>query len=418
MNAAEKNPLLLAPAPCGWRALAVTPRGEWIAEECGSFAEAVTRGEELVAGFGRSKELPVEVALPARCGVFERLTLPSIDADELDSMVRLQFEKNLPYPAEETSVSFQTLSQNGQETTLMACAVHEPEASALCAPLLEGAQRAVPVRMAFWAMHAAAQAGTVSAACGLWREEGRTLFGIFEKGRLGFIETLAEGGGLCSALPGILMRAEIAGAPVEFAEMLLDPALREAGPELEAFFGVPTRSLQARGGEIGGVDLTPGQWRAEQTRRARRGQLVRRLILAAILYVAALIAGFVCLGLQNRQLDTLRRQAAVLQPRVDGVIERQARWKALAPAVDKQQFAVERLFQAWQCLPSAETRITRFELGRGQLTLEGEAPNAQQAIEYAEKIKKQPGLGDYHFEAGPPAILPNEHAQFRIFGKQ
>lgn len=411
--------LLLAPSVCGWRAMAVTERGDWSVEERASFAEAVTAGDALTGELRLEKrDLPVNVALPVRCGVFERLTLPSTDREELGPMVRLQFEKNLPYPVEETAFAFQILSQTDSETTLLACAAHEPALSILCAPLLE---RNTPQCLTFWAMHIAAQARANAVACGFWREEEKTLFGIFESSRLGFVEILAGEDDLRSALPGVLMRAEMAGVPTKITEVLLDPTLAEKSDALGAFFGAPVRQILPQGNEppaVDAVDLTPEKWRAEQTRRERRGHLRRRIAAAAIAYVAVLGASLIYLGIQTQRLEPLRKQAAALQPQVDAAIDRQTRWKALAPAVDKRRFAVELLFQTWQCLPSTDTRITRFELGRNQIIVEGEAPDAQQAILFAEKLKARTELADYRFESPPPVLLPNEHAQFRIFGKQ
>lgn len=415
--------LLLAPSPCGWRAMTVTERGDWSAdEERASFAEAVAAGSDLAEELRLKKRhprhLPVNVALPVRCGVFERLTLPSTDREELGSMVRLQFEKNLPYPVEETVFGSQVLSQTDTETTLMACAAHEAALSTLCAPLLE---QAAPQCLTFWAMHVAAQAPAHSVACGLWREEEKILFGVFENSRLGFVETLAGEHDLRSALPGMLMRVEMSGAPVEFAEVLLDPTLAERSAALGAFFRAPVRQILPQGSEPpagDAVDLTPEKWRADQAHRERRLRFRRRIALAAVVYAAVLVTSLAYLGLQSSRFETLRQRAAALQPQVDAVISQQSRWKALAPAIDKRCFAVELLFQTWRCLPSTDMRITRFELARNQIVVEGEAPDAQQAILFAEKLKACPELADYRFESAPPVLLPNEHAQFRIFGKQ
>ncbi len=418
----QSSSILLAPSTCGWRVMAVTDCGDWSVEEGASFADVLKAGfalaEELRLGKRDLRLLPVNVALPVRCGVFERLTLPSTDREELSPMVRLQFEKNLPYPVEETSFGFQVLSQTDTETTLMACAAHEAALSVLCAPLLE---RGTPRSLDFWAMHVAAQAPANSVACGVWREEENVAFGVFENGRLGFVELLSGEADVRFVLPGVLIRAEMAGAPVDFTEVLFDPTLAEIGKALAALFGAPVRQILPQGGEptaVDTVDLTPGKWRAEQNLRERRLRLRRRIAAAAIVYAAVLGASLAYLGIQNQRLETLRKQVFSLQPQVDAVIDLQARWKALAPAIEKRRFAVELLFQAWQCLPSADIRITRFELAPNQIVVEGEAPDAQQAILFAEKLKAHPELADYRFESAPPVLLPNEHAQFRIFGKQ
>ena len=411
--------LLIAPATCGWRVTTFAESGVPSIQEAPSFAEAVAAAFVLSAKPDKSgsHHVPVCVALPMRCGVFERLTLPSKDLEELGFMVRLQFEKSLPYAVEETAFGFQILSQSGSETTLFACAVPHSEATAICAPLLE---RQFPSRLTLWAMHQAAQAPAEVVACGLWREEEALVFGIFENRSLGFLEIIATDVDLCAALARVLMRAEMAGAPVKFTQVLLDPTLAGMGETLGSYFGAPIHEFLPLSSETplgDAVDLTPETWKAEQLQKERFLRRRKQAIVAGVVYAFAVVAALIFLALQANRLEGLRKHVAALQPQVDAVIARQTRWNSLTPAIEKQRFAVELLFQTWQCLPTAETRITRFDLSRNQFAVEGEASNAQQAIAFGEKLKARPELAGYRFESAPPVILPNEHAQFRIFGK-
>lgn len=413
--AAPQASLALAPSACGWRAAA----GEAEAQ-APSLIEAVDAGAALADEllFTRKGEpLPVEAALPARCVVTERLTLPSADPGELDGMIRLQFEKSLPYPLEETSCAFQVLSQTAEpspQTTLLAIGAHHAALDALCQPLLDRHQ--TPRRLTLWAAHLAAQ--TEETACALWREEANLVFAVFENGKVGCLEVLASAGDdLAAALPRALMSAEMAGAPADFKAAYLDPALEALKPALASLLGLPLRELNLRGADPGPLDLTPAPWRDAQARRERVRQWRRGLTLAGAVYAAVLVIGFAWLGIQNARLQSLRKEALALQPQVDGVLDRQTRWKDLSPAIESERYALELLFAAYQSLPSPETRITQFDLARDQFMVEGEAPNAQEAIAVAEKLKSQPALGVYRIESGQPSILPNEHAQFRIFGK-
>lgn len=416
--------LNVVPAACGWRAVAVTARGEVSEQTAPSFAEAVEAGFTLADELRLTKSgepLALTVALAARYGVYERLTLPSTDPEELAGMVRLQFEKSLPYPLEETSVGFQILSQTAEpapQTTLLAFGAHHPALNTLCAPLRERHQ--TPQCLTLWAAHLAAQAPAGEVACGLWREEDRLVFGIFENARLGFVEVLGVAeSDVLAALPCSLMSAEMAGAPTAFCSVYLDPSLASLAQPLEALLGGPVRALDLQGVASAGdtIDLTPQPWREEQTRRLRMRHWRRRLILAGALYAVLLLLGLIWLGIQGGRLKALQKQAIAMQPQVDGIIDRQTRWKNLAPAIDRERYALEILFATCQSLPSAETRITQFDWSRDQFMVEGEAPNAQAAIGVAEKLKKQAALGNYRIESGQPVILPNEHAQFRIFGK-
>lgn len=413
---------------CGWRAWAATGQGEAGMQEGASFGEAVSAGFALAAELRLAKRggsVPVTVALPARCAVWERLTLPAGDPGELAGMVRLQFEKNLPYPIEETALGFQVLPrQSGgpaaQEAsiTVLAYAVHEAAAAALCAPLL---QRQFPQRLTLWPLHVAEQSAEKGIACGLWREENDLVFGIFENRRPSFVEILGDRENPLAALPSVFMSAEMAGAPMDFQEILLDNTLSALGEPISKLLGASVRPLPLEfpalpPGET--ADLTPAAWRAQAARKERSRRLRKRVALAVALYAGLLIAAAACLGVQKERLAALQKQTAALQPQVDAVIDRQTRWKALAPAIEQRQFAVELLFQTCLSLPTPETRITRFEIARNQLLVEGEAPSAQQAIAFAERLKARPELSDYRFESSQPVLLPNEHAQFKIFGKQ
>jgi len=438
--------LSLTPAPCGWRATVLTERGDACVQEAPSFAEAVTAGFALISELrlakGKARTVPVTVALPTRLAVHERLTLPSEDRDELTGMVRLQFEKSLPYPVEETSVGFQILSKSVApapppdadevqgldepkvpaaplvQTTLLACGVHHAAAANLCASILD---QQFPQRLTLWAMHVAAQAPAGETACGLWREEDDLAFGIFENRRLGFVEILSSPDDALATLPRTLMSAEMAGAPVAFHTVLLDPSLAAMSDSLAKFLGAPVLELTAQAGELPPgelVDFTPEAWRVEQARRERFRTRRNWIGAAAALYLVLVVGALAYLGIQSGRLGSLKKEAAALQSRGDTVLDRQTRWKALTPAIDRRRFTVELLFQTCQSLPGQETRITRFEfdLAKKELQIEGEALNPQQAVAFAEKLKACPELSDFRFEWGQPVILPNEHAQFRIFG--
>jgi len=269
-------------------------------------------------------------------------------------------------------------------------------------------------------MHVAAQAPAGEVSCGLWLEEGELLFAIFENRRLGFVEILASPDDVLSALPRALMSAEMAGVPTEFRAVLLDPALAALAERLTAFLGAPIREIAPHLSEMPEgdvIDLTPESWRTEQACKERFRKRRSQLVIAAAVYAAILIAALVYLEIQNGRLEALKKEAATLQPRVDAVVDQQALWKALEPAIDPRRFAVELLFQTCQSLPTPDARITRFDLAQNQFMVEGETPNAQQAVEFGEKLKGQPALSDFRFESGQPVILANEHAQFRIFGK-
>ena len=90
---------------------------------------------------------------------------------------------------------------------------------------------------------------------------------------------------------------------------------------------------------------------------------------------------------------------------------------AIAPAIDPHRYTVEILYQVSSSLSSEDIRITTYDQTPAQFMVEGEAPTAGSAIDFGDRLKNNPELKDFKFDITPPTILPNEHAQFRIFGK-
>ena len=143
----------------------------------------------------------------------------------------------------------------------------------------------------------------------------------------------------------------------------------------------------------------------------------QRIIAAGVLYALAIVAGFAYLAWMKAQARKIDAQYAAAQPVLQFVQSRQLRWKTLSPAVDPTRYAVELLFQASKNLPTDTIRITEFDLQANQWRIVGEAPSANLAIDYVSKLKEEKELGAFQIDAKPPQLLPNEHAQFTIYGK-
>ena len=105
------------------------------------------------------------------------------------------------------------------------------------------------------------------------------------------------------------------------------------------------------------------------------------------------------------------------QPKVDFIKQTETNWKALSPAIDPHYYPIEVLLHLFESLPNPEVRITVFEQSTRNLSVQGEAPSAALAYQFAEKVKKHPQLQGYSFNLQTPRILPNDHAQFRLEGK-
>lgn len=412
--------LSLFPAANGWHLL-TTQGGARAVHRAATLAEAA----ELLPPAAADET--IRLALPTRMAVFERFTLPSHDREELEGMIRNQLEKTLPYPLEETLLGFEILSrreadpatERGAEATVIAGAAHRPAVEALCAPLI--AKGRYPAEVTFRALHAAAQAPQEATACGFWMEEEAVVFGIFERSALTFVEIVASPGEALESFPQFLLSAELAGASTAFSALLLDPALEKLRAPLEALpalAGCVATELCAEPRDPGPFsDLAPEAWRLARMRRARNRNLRRQCLRAALAYGVCIVLALAYLVLQGRRLRGVEAELAATRPGVDGLLASQARWTALAPAIDQRRFTVELLFHVFESLPSSDTRVTQFNQGKGDFIVQGESPNAAEAIALLEKLKAVKALGDFHLEAGQPVLLPNEHAQFSISGK-
>ncbi len=408
--------LLLAPAPLQWQ---------------GRGSDAPEQSLEAWAAF--PGDPPSPWALPARLVVIERFTLPSTDREELDAMLRLQLEKTLPYPIEETTFAWQLLSSRPLETapqeeeappaqplmesTLLVWAVHLPALETLFAPLLS--RELYPSRVTLWgSCLAATLPREKGASCAFWEEEGQLVFAIMEEGTLLFNEIAASTEVPYADFPQWLLSAELAGASTQFTTAWIAPGLERMAQELATLADAPPRPLPIPERLPDATpDLTPPVWIALRQRRGQRQRLMRRLLQILGLYLVFIAGAFIWSGVKNHRLRKLEAEAQAAQPQAETLLAQQLRWRALAPAVEPQRFTVEILLQITNSLPSPEVRITQFEQTPAGFMITGEAPNGTLAVDFLEALKQNPALREYTLSADAPTFLPNEKAQFRIFGK-
>jgi len=365
--------------------------------------------------------------LPARLALLERFTLPSGDREELEGMIRLQLEKTLPYPVEETAHGFEIIRSGpvaapaaagegegagAVESVVLVTSFHLPALEALCEPLLNAR---IHPRLSLWAARLGAALPADGVYWALWPEEEEAVFGIFENGRLVFLEAAPSPEAFLECLPRTLMSAELAGAPVRFAGGRSGFAPWNGA--LENHLGAPVEALEP--GPVfpsGAPELTPAAWDEAMRREGRRRQRKRTLVGVAALYGVLVLLALVYNGLQSYRLRLIDREIATLQPQVDALLAHQQRWRALEAITNPRRATVEVLHQITRSLPSAEVNITQFDQTATGIMITGEAPSAAAAVSLLEALKANEEL-EYEFTATPPTPLADDRAQFRIFGK-
>jgi hypothetical protein len=394
----------LTPSAHGWRL-----RHAGTVRDAGSLLEAVASVPPRTR---------LHLALPCQTALLERLTLPSRDRDELAGMAQLQLEKTLPYPVEEVTSDLEVISEEDEQSTVLSISVHTPALNQLCQPLRD--KQRLPERITLFAQQIAAMSSGTERVFAIWSEQEHVVVAIAENGRLSWAQTIVgtDAEALSSELPTLLLTAELNGVGARFDRILLASDCGQLREALAEYFQTPIEEFPVEGlpqSESG--NLLPADWAQESSRYERAEKIKQRLLLAAVVYLVLLAAVFLYLAWNKRHVQAIESEIAKTRPLIQASQVRQARWLTLASVLDPSRYTVEILYLVYRNRPSDDVKITQFDCTPAVFMVEGEALNAGQAIDFAEHLRADKDLSAFRIESGPPQILPNEHAQFRIYGK-
>ncbi len=355
----------------------------------------------------------LHLALPCDMALLERLTLPATNREELSGMAQLQLEKTLPYPVEEASSDVQLISQAENESTVLSIAVNTDSLSRFCEPLRS--RQRVPRTIHLFAQNVATICPRDETVLAVWKEQENLALGIFENRALSWIHTSvsAPPEEFESELSGLMLQAEMDGATPQFSRVLVSAECASYSEVLKTILEVPVEQLSEEGlhREQPAGNLLPPSW-ADESLRVERDELLRsRLTSAAFVYLLLVAAAFVYLAVAKRQAQKLAAQVAALQPALQDTVVREKRWATLGPALDMNRYALEVLQQVYQSRPSPESHLTNFDFSPASFKVDGEAPKADQAVEYEVKLRDNKDL-KFQISSGSPKILPDGRAQF------
>ncbi len=383
--------------------------GAWEVRGVASLEEAATLlggDEDFVLG------LPVSAVLA------QRLTLPTLEQEEFREVVRIQIEKSLPYSPDEVTTDFEIISQSEQGSVISAVAIHNERLSELAAPLLS--RGLIPSQVTVYAAQRSATHAASGTALFVYPEPDGTVCAISEAGCLSFTRTLdgADEAQLQRELPQLTLSAEMQGINTATQAILLDESLYGLRDTLQDLF--TTRAdliaVEAPPSPVK-LNLLPEAWKQQRSQLVRLREWKKRLLLAAAVYAGLLLLFFAYFLVLRVRLKSVNRKIGRDEPKVQAVKKTEAKWKALAPAIDPRYYPIEVLLHLFESLPSADVHITGFTQSARQLSIDGEANSAGLVYQFAEKVKKNPGLQAFQFDMAAPRILPNEHAQFKLEGK-
>ena len=357
-------------------------------------------------------------ALPVNAILAQRLRLPTVDPSEFGEMVRLQVEKSFPYPPEEVTSDFEVIEQAENDSIISSVAVHNPRLNELAAPLISRGH--IPRQVTVYAAQRAATRAAQGRALLIYREGEKLVSAISENGKLSLTRTLdaSEAEGLEHDLPQLALSAELQGIDTSFPTVLLDEDCLPLRDTIERVFaqrpnlmGMETPPATVK------LDLTPESWRKQRAALVRQKEWRKRLLWVGGAYAAAFLLFALYVVIIRFQVGQLKNAIRRDAPKVEFIKQTEADWKALAPAINPRYYPIEILLHLFESLPNPEVRITVYDQSVKNISVQGEAPSAALAYQFAEKVKKNPDLQAFTFDLGTPRILPNDHAQFRLEGK-
>jgi hypothetical protein len=358
------------------------------------------------------------LSLPVSAVLAQRFRLPTVDPTEFPEMVRIQIEKALPFSLDELTTDFELISQNETESVISAVAVQNDRLAEIAAPLLE--RGLIPRQVTVYA----AQRGTTHAPEGralLIYPEGEALVSaVTENGKLSLTRMLegVEASQLKMELPQLTLSAELQGIETTFPNVLLDETCYELRDTVQGIFDGRAEivSVERPPANVK-LNLLPESWRQQRLQLVRRGEWRKRIMQAGGIYAGIFFLFLLYLGFTRFEIARLNHLIARDQSQTEFVRAAEANWKALAPAIDSRYYPVEILLRLFESLPSPDVRITTYNQSARQISIDGEANSAALAYQFAEKVKKNPGLQIFKFDMAAPRILANDHAQFRLEGK-
>ncbi len=401
--------IFIIPTSHGWNFVrSAEQNGSWSVRKLQTLEEAVpllSADDEFVLG------------LPVSAVMAQRFRLPTVDPAEFPEMIRLQIEKLLPFPADELTSDFELIEQSENESVVSAIAISNERLAEVASPLL--GRGYIPRQVTVYAAQRASTYAPKGNALLIYPEGEMLVYAMTENGKLSLARAIERNGDQVETeLPQLRLSAELQGIDASSPNVLLDETCYELRDAVQGILASPT--------EIVGIELPPApvklnllpeSWRRRRLQLVRQVEWRKRIAWIGGAYVGAIVLLFAYLGLVRFQVGRFDRRIAHDAPETEFVRATEARWQALAPAIDLHYSPVEILQHLFESLPSADVRITTYNQSARQISVDGEANTAALAYEFIDKIKKKPDLRTFQFDMAAPRILPNNHAQFRLEGK-
>jgi hypothetical protein len=396
---------LLLPAPdASWRLW--KPRATSVIQSVESPAEVQLKGKPLVIG------------LPATACRSIGLVLPNADHDVLEQIIITQLERRglkLTGGAER-NFRWHLLAQTASTATVSVDVLADPFPDDLA--VTQASDYTAALRLM------ALPAGAIV----ITEEQGTLVLAIGCQGKL--YQSLIIS-------PSIAMTPEALAQEVTLARMTFESELGEglvssvvlcgSGSDptlvaaLEEQTGLPARAT-AQLAHHPDLDthswppLLPSVVRQSQQLSRRRAKLLRFGLLGGLLAVSLLFLAFAYLRYQETQAARLQADVDKTSAPAAQVRKTAENWKALAPAIEPRRYPMLLLAELTKLMPPSGLVIRRFNLKDNTIDLQGDARDAQTAVQFMEDLQKHPILGRYEWSKPSPNVRDGT-AQFRTQGK-
>ncbi|MCB1203118.1 MAG: hypothetical protein KDN18_02580 [Verrucomicrobiae bacterium] len=261
----------------------------------------------------------------------------------------------------------------------------------------------------------------------LWREAGRLVLGVFSSGLPVHVQVLSGKPeiGKSSGQEVNLVLLGLRGESFFERESPRDLVIAIDGvdePGLIAFrsaLSLPVRSEPARLPVLGTARdrLLPAE--VHRNRRRRRSA-VRNLALLAVGLVLYTVLGVWIwkeAKATEREMASLDRRLAIIQPDVERIQLAEERWRSLEPAFEKDLFPVVQLSRITSALPGSGVVVREYRTTGRNIRIRGQARDVQLANRLLEDLQGMNGFERYEWSMPNPRVERNNTATFEIQGK-
>ncbi|MEX2580503.1 MAG: hypothetical protein WD342_15700 [Verrucomicrobiales bacterium] len=369
-----------------------------------SLAELAGRRSDIVIG------------LPAAAVSTFVVTLPRAEASLHESMIFAQIERRgLANREGETLFDFEAV-EAGESGATFVVTVVTALADDLVAPNAAGYATAASLKK-----HG-------DSPCLVYREHGRLVLAVFLGVHPAHLQVLSGAPGVEAASAAeinlilLSLRGEPAFADADLAEVELAVSGIPEG-DLAAFrniLSVPVSVVRDPGSvtDPRARDrlLPPAVKRARSRHRNRRRNLVL-FVTGLIVYLVVGAWVWTWAKRTEREIESLEKRIAIVEPDVERIQLAEQRWKQLEPAFEMTFFPVVQLSRITSALPGSGVVVREYRTSGRSIRIQGQARDVQLANRLLEDLKGMDAFAAYAWSMPNPKVESNNTATFEIEGK-